>query len=48
MENASLNAMHQHRYEGDEYRRIEMITGAVRRLSRCTKLGSSSFAALFQ
>jgi hypothetical protein len=46
MENASLNAMHQHRYEGDEYRRIEMITGAVRRrLSRCTKLGSSSFAA---
>jgi transposase len=31
MENASHNAMHQHRHEDDEYRRIEMITGTVRR-----------------
>jgi transposase len=31
MDNASHNAMHQHRHEGDEYRRIELITGAVRR-----------------
>lgn len=31
MENASHNAMHQHRHEGSEYRRIEMITGPVRR-----------------
>jgi transposase-like protein len=34
MENASHNAMHQHRHEGDEYRRIEMITGTVRRRRR--------------
>ena len=27
MDNASHNAMHQHRHEGDEYRRIELITG---------------------
>jgi transposase len=31
MENADLNAMHQHRHEGDQYRRIELITGSVRR-----------------
>jgi hypothetical protein len=31
MENASHNAMHQHRHEGDEYRWIELITGVVRR-----------------
>jgi hypothetical protein len=31
MENVSQNAMHQHRHEGDEYRRIEVITGVVRR-----------------
>jgi transposase len=31
MGNASHNARHQHRHEGDEYRRIEMITGRVRR-----------------
>ena len=31
MDNASHNAMHQHRHEGDEYRRIELITGVVRR-----------------
>jgi len=31
MENVSHNAMHQHRHEGDEYRRIEVITGVVRR-----------------
>ena len=31
MENANLNAMHQHRHEGDQYRRIELITGSVRR-----------------
>jgi transposase len=31
MENASHNAMHQHRHEGTEYRRIELITGVVRR-----------------
>ncbi len=31
MENASHNAMHQHRHEDDEYRRIELITGVVRR-----------------
>ena len=28
---SSHNAMHQHRHEGDEYRRIELITGVVRR-----------------
>ena len=31
MDNASLNAMHQDRHEADAYRRIELITGAVRR-----------------
>ena len=31
MENANLNALHQHRHEGDPYRRIELITGSVRR-----------------
>jgi transposase len=31
MDNASHNAMHQHRHEGDEYRRIELITGVSRR-----------------
>ena len=31
MDNASHNAMHQHRHEGDEYRRIELITGVARR-----------------
>src|ERR1700733_15655803 len=31
MENTSHNAMHQYRHEGDEYRRIELITGVARR-----------------
>ena len=31
MESASDNAMHQHRHDGGEYRRIELITGAARR-----------------
>ena len=31
MESASVNARHQHRHEGGEYRRIELITGAARR-----------------
>jgi transposase len=31
MDNASLNAMHQHRHEADPYRRIELITGTARR-----------------
>jgi transposase len=31
MDNASLNAMHQDRHEGDAYRRIELITGTARR-----------------
>jgi transposase len=31
MDNASLDAMHQHRHEGDAYRRIELITGTARR-----------------
>jgi transposase len=31
MDNASLNAMHQHRHEADAYRRIELITGTARR-----------------
>ena len=31
MENTNHNAMHQHRHEGDAYRRIELITGSVRR-----------------
>jgi transposase len=31
MESASVNARHQHRQEGGEYRRIELITGALRR-----------------
>jgi transposase len=31
MESASVNARHQHRHEGGEYRRIELITGALRR-----------------
>ena len=31
MANASLNAMHQDRHEADPYRRIELITGTVRR-----------------
>jgi hypothetical protein len=31
MDNASLNAMHQDRHQADAYRRIELITGTVRR-----------------
>jgi transposase len=31
MDNATDNAMHQHRHEGGEYRRIELITGLSRR-----------------
>jgi transposase len=31
MDKASLNAMHQDRHESDAYRRIELITGTVRR-----------------
>lgn len=31
MENTNHNAMHQHRHEGDAYRRIELITGTLRR-----------------
>jgi transposase len=31
MESAGDNARHQHRHEGGEYRRIELITGAPRR-----------------
>jgi transposase len=31
MDNASLNAMHQDRHEADAYRRIELITGTIRR-----------------
>jgi transposase len=31
MGNASLNAMHQDRHQADAYRRIEVITGTVRR-----------------
>jgi transposase len=31
MDNASLNTMHQDRREADAYRRIELITGTVRR-----------------
>ena len=31
MGNASLNAMHQDRHQADAYRRIELITGTVRR-----------------
>ncbi len=31
MDNASDNAMHQHRHEGSDYRRIELITGQSRR-----------------
>lgn len=31
MDSATDNALHQHRHEGDEYRRIELITGSVRR-----------------
>jgi transposase len=31
MEDNNHNAMHQHRHEGDSYRRIELITGSVRR-----------------
>jgi transposase len=31
MDNASLNGMHQDRHEADAYRRIELITGTVRR-----------------
>jgi len=31
MVNASLNAMHQDRHQADAYRRIELITGTVRR-----------------
>jgi transposase len=31
MANASLNAMHQDRHQADAYRRIELITGTVRR-----------------
>lgn len=31
MDSASDNAMHQHRHDGGEYRRIELITGEVRR-----------------
>jgi transposase len=31
MDNASVSAMHQGRHQGDEYRRIELITGTARR-----------------
>ena len=31
MDSASDNAIHQHRHEGAEYRRIELITGVARR-----------------
>src|ERR1051325_4798422 len=31
MESASVNARHQHRHEGGEDRRVELITGALRR-----------------
>jgi transposase len=31
MDNASLNAMHQDRHEAGSYRRIELITGTMRR-----------------
>lgn len=31
MENASDSARHQNRHEGDQYRRIELITGVARR-----------------
>ncbi len=31
MDNASDNAMHQHRHDGGAYRRIELITGTSRR-----------------
>jgi transposase len=31
MENTNHNDMHQHRHEGDAYRRIELITGTLRR-----------------
>ncbi|MDQ2765026.1 MAG: transposase [Pseudomonadota bacterium] len=31
MDSATDNAMHQHRHEGDEYRRTELITGSTRR-----------------
>jgi transposase len=31
MEDANLDALHQHRHECDPYRRIEVITGSVRR-----------------
>ncbi len=31
MDNATASAMHQHRHDSDEYRRIELITGSVRR-----------------
>lgn len=31
MDSASDNVMHQHRHEGDGYRRIELITGSTRR-----------------
>jgi transposase len=31
MESASVNARRQHRHEGGEYRRVELITGSARR-----------------
>ena len=31
MDNTTASAMHQHRHDSDEYRRIELITGSVRR-----------------
>jgi hypothetical protein len=31
MDNATANAMHQDRHDGEVYRRIELITGSVRR-----------------
>jgi transposase len=31
MDNATANAMHQDRHDGEGYRRIELITGSVRR-----------------
>src|ERR1700733_7761911 len=31
MDNANLNAMHQDRHQANAYRRIELITGTVRR-----------------
>src|ERR1700733_6772364 len=48
MENADLNAMHQHRHEGDQYRRIELITGSVRRRRGATAEKSALVAESLQ